>query len=1073
MENEGGTMESAASAAAPGAAPRGLAVLGGGMAALTAVYELTSQPDWQARHGTITVYQQGWRLGGKGASGRNMDPALGRRIEEHGLHLLFGCYENAFRILRGCYTELGNGPGGWPWQFDHAFRGEETQTLIEMYERVGNGWLPWAVRVPTRDGEPGVGDPQPWGARNVLGLLMAWVKSQTLHWNEVVESHAFVKKTLGATVEHHALLESAGAGDRAPVHEVDAALAALHHAAPAGHPAATEALALPAAGTYRKALDTLIDWTSRQQPLATGLRRAKIIIDLALRVSAGLLDDGVISLFSSREDWFSIDDLDLRAWLAKHDAAEETRNSAIVQGLYDSVFSWNAKLGAGTILHALIRASHYKGALFYRMQAGMGDCVFAPLYEVLRRRGVRFEFFHRVDELVLSGDRRSVQAIVIERQVRLKKDFYEPLVEAGGLGCCWPSTPKLDQIDDAQAAALAGHDLENWWDDWDGGETVRLERGKQFDEVLLGMSIGVFPHVCRQLIDDPGNPRFEEMVSSVETTATQAFQLWVDRDAKRLGIPTDGVRTVIPFAPAYDTWADMSHLIAREELPPAVKGIHYHCSSLDEVEAPAPRYDHEYPRRLRALVRDNAVRWLDGEVKHLWPGAATPAGTFDWNVLHDWNGSAGKSRFDAQHYCAVVHPSDRYVRATPRSNAKRLRGWQSGYDNVTLAGDWTKSAMSIGCLESATMSGIEAARCLDPRIAKAVYDWLPDRDETEAHATALLAATPQAAASTDAAVNAPGAAPLQYVRRTCEMMVPPPVSLVSNVYTFFVEADHDRLKELCARQLNLAPGLRYQPAGSFVVFYCARMDHETSAGDIDELDFGVWVPVFALDEHGNAAAAYTYTPFLWVDDSPSLVGGRSIYGFPKHVGKLSMPKVGDPARFELSTSVLLSRRASRGPLLTISRTDAPTWQPPGKRWDLGAIHDVLGVLKRFNPTTPRLSLLRDLLAPDAGMPMVFLKQFPEINGTWDACYQAITETHVDIIGDRDGGPLDGDYEVQLLRCASHRIVEQLGLRNPGGKPPRSRQDAAGSYDVLDAVLAGWMSFTATVKPGNVVWQART
>ena len=27
----------------------------------------------------------------------------------------------------------------------------------------------------------------------------------------------------------------------------------------------------------------------------------------------------------------------------------------------------------------------------------MGDVVFAPYYEVLRRRGVRFEFFHRVD----------------------------------------------------------------------------------------------------------------------------------------------------------------------------------------------------------------------------------------------------------------------------------------------------------------------------------------------------------------------------------------------------------------------------------------------------------------------------------------------------------------------------------------------------------------------------------------------------------------------------------------------------------------------------------------------------
>ena len=30
----------------------------------------------------------------------------------------------------------------------------------------------------------------------------------------------------------------------------------------------------------------------------------------------------------------------------------------------------------------------YRGALFWKMRAGMGDVVFAPFYEVLKRRGV-------------------------------------------------------------------------------------------------------------------------------------------------------------------------------------------------------------------------------------------------------------------------------------------------------------------------------------------------------------------------------------------------------------------------------------------------------------------------------------------------------------------------------------------------------------------------------------------------------------------------------------------------------------------------------------------------------------
>ena len=46
----------------------------------------------------------------------------------------------------------------------------------------------------------------------------------------------------------------------------------------------------------------------------------------------------------------------------------------------------------------------YRGSLFWRMRAGMGDVVFAPLYQALRARGVRFAFFHRLDRLRLDRD---------------------------------------------------------------------------------------------------------------------------------------------------------------------------------------------------------------------------------------------------------------------------------------------------------------------------------------------------------------------------------------------------------------------------------------------------------------------------------------------------------------------------------------------------------------------------------------------------------------------------------------------------------------------------------------------
>lgn len=71
------------------------------MAGLATAWEL-SAGDWRSRLESITVYQRGWRLGGKGASSR------GRygRIEEHGLHVLLGYYDATFRVLREVYGEL-------------------------------------------------------------------------------------------------------------------------------------------------------------------------------------------------------------------------------------------------------------------------------------------------------------------------------------------------------------------------------------------------------------------------------------------------------------------------------------------------------------------------------------------------------------------------------------------------------------------------------------------------------------------------------------------------------------------------------------------------------------------------------------------------------------------------------------------------------------------------------------------------------------------------------------------------------------------------------------------------------
>ena len=84
-----------------------VAILGGGISALTAAFELTEHdPDSSY---DITVYTLGWRLGGKAAVGR--DTSCYDRAYEHGLHIWAGFYDNAFDVVKRLYGAARRGSG--------------------------------------------------------------------------------------------------------------------------------------------------------------------------------------------------------------------------------------------------------------------------------------------------------------------------------------------------------------------------------------------------------------------------------------------------------------------------------------------------------------------------------------------------------------------------------------------------------------------------------------------------------------------------------------------------------------------------------------------------------------------------------------------------------------------------------------------------------------------------------------------------------------------------------------------------------------------------------------------------
>ena len=185
------------------------------------------------------------------------------------------------------------------------------------------------------------------------------------------------------------------------------------------------------------------------------------MFDAGTTMIAGIIDDDLVT-----EGFDKVNGEDLREWLDRHGANELTINQGpFVRALYDMAFAYRdgdvdkPDMAAGTALHDILRIFFtYRGAFAWKMQAGMGDTVFTPFYEVLKDRGVHFEFFHWVNELRLSQDKRSVEQIDVIPQVTLKHPPYEPLVEVEGL-LSWPDRPHWDQIVEAEKLQRLGANL--------------------------------------------------------------------------------------------------------------------------------------------------------------------------------------------------------------------------------------------------------------------------------------------------------------------------------------------------------------------------------------------------------------------------------------------------------------------------------------------------------------------------------------------------------------------------------------------------------------------------------------
>jgi uncharacterized protein with NAD-binding domain and iron-sulfur cluster len=641
-----------------------VAIVGGGPGGIATAFWLTSTQALRDRF-HVTLWTRGWRLGGKGATGRNA--AQHNRIEEHGLHLWLGFYQDSFRTMREAFAELGPDAKGIFTSVEQAFLPVYQAAFMQ---RDGPGdppsYLPWIINFPQRPGCPGNVPPSPQVVRAILEWLHNHLQQRLVPSVGNDASDAILRK----------LEDIMQARDDPPLDAANTVLAVVQELLDIAQVAAT---GLPS-------------------DLGRTVRRDLLLANLAVSFGRGYIAD-IASHENEDAAYDELNVLEFREWLRRHRAWESSLACAPLQGIYDLAFAYpngdatdplNGAIAAGIAVQLLVHMLLlYQDAPLWKMSAGMGETVFTPLYDVLQTRGVVVNFFHALEDVVPTADGANIGALQLRRQAVVANPPYQPFVTVKDLRC-WSSEPDWTQLVKGEALKTAGVRFEATEDTT--GTSFSLVLDRDFDAVVLAVPPDVLKLVTPKLSER--NANWAAMLDNASCIATQAFQLWLSSPSAELGFPAQPPPPLTAYREPYATWSDMSHLLPREAWPDAgaPRSISYHCGPMvSGAPVPPPVGDGQ--------AEIQAETWLTVSAAGLWPGLSQTHGE-----LNDLIVSA--------YFRANTDPSERYALVLPGSIKFRMAPGGSPFANLYLAGDWTRTLVSGGCFENAVQSGMMAAEAI-------------------------------------------------------------------------------------------------------------------------------------------------------------------------------------------------------------------------------------------------------------------------------------------------------------------------------------------------------------------------
>jgi hypothetical protein len=282
-----------------------------------------------------------------------------------------------------------------------------------------------------------------------------------------------------------------------------------------------------------------------------------------------------------------------------------------------------------------------------------------------------------------------------------------------------------------------------------------------------------------------------------------------------------------------------------------------------------------------------------------------------------------------------------------------------------------------------------------------------------------------------------------FVEQGGDPEIPPPYRFPGvSITSFRLKADLTILQALCDRFLNIgtlaARGFEFRAIIPYVdmeILYYPRMEAPCSGkGYTSQRE--IYFRLFALKYQivGDLLIPTTelacFFPFIFVDNSWSMLAGREVIGFPKTLAAFDLPKSG-PYPINVKTQVFKQYSANT-PLswetfVTVKAatgTSAAARVPAGL-WPWG---ELVGINPLLQSMLEQSGVLQQRM-----FSTVHFKQFRDAEQATKASYQALVQGSFDVTSASNMAPMP-PAEIVIADYVSLPIIRALGLPGPNLTP---------------------------------------